>query len=182
MKFAYADPPYLGCGSLYAKLHPEALVWDDPETHRDLIERLSRDWPDGWAMSLSTPSLRILLPMCPGDVRVMSWVKPFAIFKPNVGVAYAWEPVIVRGGRRRTRKQPTVRDWLAHEITLRKGLTGAKPPAVIHWLLDVLNVQRGDQVDDLFPGTGVVGRCVEPRTTGRATLDDLPLGMEYENA
>lgn len=151
MKFAYADPPYLGCGSLYAKHHPESLAWDDPETHRDLIERLSRDWPDGWAMSLSTPSLRVLLPMCPGDIRVMSWVKPFAIFKPNVGVAYAWEPVIVRGGRRRTRQQPTVRDWLAHEITLRKGLTGAKPPAVIHWLLDVLNVQRGDQVDDLFP-------------------------------
>lgn len=176
MNFAYADPPYLGCGSLYAKHHPEALIWDEPETHRQLIERLCRDWPDGWAMSLSSPSLRVLLPMCPDDVRVLSWVKPFAIFKPNVGVAYAWEPIIMRGGRRRTRQQATVRDWFAHEITLRKGLTGAKPPAVIHWLMDVLNVQKGDSLDDLFPGTGVVGRCVEPRVTGRVTLDDLPLG------
>jgi hypothetical protein len=28
------------------------------------------------------------------------WVKPFAAFKPNVGLAYTWEPVILRGGRR----------------------------------------------------------------------------------
>src|ERR1700742_3750496 len=107
MKFAYADPPYLGCGSLYAKHHPEAMMWDDPEAHRQLIRRLSVEWPDGWAMSLSSPSHRVLLPMCPDDVRVLSWVKPFAIFKPNVGVAYAWDPVIVRGGRRRTREQAT---------------------------------------------------------------------------
>lgn len=182
MKFAYADPPYLGCGALYAKHHPDALIWDDPQTHRTLVDRLNDEYSDGWAMSLSSPSLKVLLPMCPDDCRVMSWVKPFAVFKPNVGVAYAWEPVIVRGGRRRTRQQRTSRDWFSHEITLKKGLTGAKPPAFVHWLLDVLNVQVGDQVDDLFPGTGIVGRCVEARVTGRATLDDLPLGMECENA
>ena len=122
--------------------------------------------------------MRTLLPMCPEDVRVGSWVKPFAVFKPNVGVAYAWELVIFRGGRRRTRQQRTVRDWIAEEITLKKGLTGAKPPPFVHWVLDILNVQRGDQVDDLFPGTGVVGKCAEARVSGRATLDDLPLGME----
>ncbi len=177
MKFAYADPPYLGCGSLYAKHHPDALVWDEPDTHRRLIERLVTEYPDGWAMSLSSPSLRTILPMCPETARVLSWVKPFAVFKPNVGVAYAWEPVIFCGGRRRTRKQSTARDWFSHEITLRKGLTGAKPPGLVHWLLDVLNVQKGDQVDDLFPGTGVVGKCVDARVTGRATLDDLPLGQ-----
>jgi hypothetical protein len=178
MRFCYADPPYLGCASLYAADHPDAAIWDDPETHRALIMLLSGTYPDGWAMSASSPSLRVLLPMCPPDVRVSAWVKPFAVFKPNVGVAYAWEPVIWRGGRRRTREQGTVRDWFAHEITLRKGLTGAKPPGFVHWLLDLLNVQRGDTVDDLFPGTGIVGRCVEPRVTGRATLDDMPLGMD----
>ena len=180
MKFAYADPPYLGCGALYAKHHPEALVWDDPDEHRRLVERLVSEYPDGWAMSLSTPSLRTILPMCPDDCRVLAWVKPFAVFKPNVGVAYAWEPVIFRGGRRRTRQQRTVRDWISQGITLRKGLTGAKPPPFVHWLLDVLNVQPGDQVDDIFPGTGVVGRCVDVRVTGRPSLDDLPLGMECE--
>lgn len=176
MKFAYADPPYLGCGSLYAKHHPNALVWDNPETHRTLIDRLVDEYPDGWAMSASSPSLSVLGPMLPAGHRICPWVKPFCIFKPNVGVGYAWEPVIIFGGRRRTRTQPTVRDWFSCEITLRKGLTGAKPPPVVHWILDLLNVQRGDEVDDLFPGTGVVGRCVEVRTSGRPSLDDLPLG------
>jgi hypothetical protein len=176
MKFAYADPPYLGCGARYDEHHAEARVWDDPETHRRLIKRLSDEYPDGWALSASTPSLITLFPMLPDRHRVCAWVKPFAVFKPNVGVAYAWEPVILVGGRRRARQQPTVRDWFACEITLRKGLVGAKPPPVVHWILDLLNVQRGDEVDDLFPGTGVVGRCVDARVSGRATLDDLPLG------
>ena len=176
MKFAYADPPYLGCGSLYAKHHPEALIWDDPETHRRLIERLGDEYPDGWVLSTSTPSLVILLPMLPESHRVCAWVKPFAVFKPNVGVAYAWEPVILVGGRRRTRQQRTVRDWFACEIALKKGLVGAKPASVVHWILDLLNVQRGDDVADLFPGTGIVSRCIEVRVSGRATLDDLPLG------
>ncbi len=176
-RFAYADPPYLGCGKLYAAHHPEALAWDDPETHRALIARLCDEWPDGWALSLSSPSLQTILPMCPPDVRVLAWVKPFAVFKPNVGVAYAWEPVVCRGGRPRTREQSTTRDWFSHEITLRKGLTGAKPAGFVHWLLDVLNVQAGDQVDDLFPGTGIVGRCADVRVNGIASLADLPLGM-----
>ena len=177
MKFAYADPPYLGCGALYAKHHPDALVWDDPATHRRLIEQLGDDYPDGWALSASTPSLCALAPMLPKRHRICAWVKPFAVFKPNVGVAYAWEPVVVVGGRRRTRKQRTVRDWFACEIALKKGLTGAKPAPVVHWILDLLNVQTGDEVADLFPGTGIVGRCIEVRVTGRAALDDLPLGM-----
>lgn len=175
MKFAYADPPYLGCGSLYAQHHSEALVWDDPETHRRLIERLRDEYPDGWALSASVPSIPTLVAMLPPH-RQCAWVKPFAVFKPNVGVAYAWEPVFLVAGRRRTRQQPTVRDWFSCEITLRKGLVGAKPAPVVHWILDLLNVQRGDEVDDLFPGTGVVGRCVEARVSGRPMLDDLPLG------
>lgn len=156
MHFAYADPPYLGCGALYADRHPEALSWDDPETHRRLIGRLSDEWPDGWAMSASSPSLRTLLPMCPADVRVGSWVKPFAIFKPGVPVAYAWEPVVFRGGRRRGRDEPTVRDWIDCGVTLRRGLTGAKPRKVCLWIFDLLGAARGDHLDDLFPGTGAV--------------------------
>lgn len=158
MRFAYADPPYLGCGAkLYGKHHSEAAAWDDPETHRNLIQRLCDEYTDGWAMSLHTPSLRTLLPMCPGDVRVMAWVKPFAIFKPNVNPAYAWEPVIVRGGRKRGRDLPTVRDWVSVNITLKKGLTGAKPEAFCTWLFDILGARPGDVLEDLFPGTGIVG-------------------------
>lgn len=153
MKFAYADPPYLGCGKLYAKNNPQALDWNEPERHRTLITGLCNDFPDGWAMSASSPSLKTILPMCPDSARIAAWVKPFAIFKPNVGVAYAWEPVIVVGGRKRTRQQPTVRDWVSVNITLKKGLTGAKPEAFCNWIMDVLNVESGDELHDLFPGT-----------------------------
>jgi hypothetical protein len=114
-------------------------------------------------MSLHEPSLRVILPMCPLDARVMPWVKPFASFKPGVGVAYAWEPVIVRGGRRRERTDRTTRDWCAANITLRRGFTGAKPDKLIAWLLDVLHVQPGDTVDDLFPGSGAVTHALTAR-------------------
>lgn len=156
MKVAYADPPYLGCGALYKEHHADALDWNDPEIHRRLILKLRSEFPDGWALSASSPSLQTILQFCPADVRVCAWVKPFAVFKPNVGVAYAWEPVIWRGGRRRTREQNTVRDWVAESITLRRGLTGAKPRAFCRWLFEVLNLQSGDELVDLFPGTGAV--------------------------
>lgn len=155
LRAAYADPPYLGCGKLYAKRHPQAMEWDQPERHKALIDQMTAEY-DCWAMSASSPSLAVLLPMCPPGSRVGAWVKPFAVFKPNVGVAYAWEPVIFFGGRRRTRDQPTVRDWISESITLKRGLTGAKPAAFCRWVIEVLNLFPCDQLCDLFPGTGAM--------------------------
>lgn len=148
IRVAYADPPYPGCAHRY----PEKQEVD----HAELIARLVEEFPDGWALSTHVPGLRLVLPLCPEDVRVMAWVKPFAVFKPNVGVAYAWEPVIVRGGRKRTRGQPTVRDWVSENITLRRGMVGAKPEGFCWWLFDVLNLREGDELVDLFPGSGAV--------------------------
>jgi hypothetical protein len=79
------------------------------------------------------------------------------VFKPNVNPGYCWEPVLVRGGRKRTREQPTVRDWVSSVITLRKGLSGAKPAEFCRWILDVLGYEDGDVLDDLYPGTGIMG-------------------------
>jgi len=152
MRFAYADPPYIG-RAYYYRNHPDYAGEVD---HAELVSRLVREYPDGWALSLSSPSLRVVLPMCPDDVRVMAWVKPFCSFKPGINPAYAWEPIIVRGGRKRGRDVPTVRDWISANITLRKGLTGAKPPTVCRWLFDVLGATKEDTLDDLFPGTGIV--------------------------
>lgn len=173
MKLAYADPVYLGCSRLYPE-HPESHVWDDPETHRQLVARLVEEFPDGWAMSLSSPSLRIILPMCPDDVRVAAWVKTFCAFKRGVRPAYAWEPVIYRGGHNppwephppppKGGRQTTPKDYLAEPITLQKGLTGAKPVRFCEWVLDLLNYQPGDELADIFPGTGVMGRVVDGRT------------------
>lgn len=160
LRFAYADPPYFGLAAkFYGHLHPNAADYDRLETHAALIARLCSEY-DGWAMSLHAPSLRDILPLCPPDVRVMPWVKPFASFKPGVGVAYAWEPLIVRGGRRRSREQLTVRDWCACNITLQRGFQGAKPARVIEWVLEVLNVQPQDTFDDIFAGSGAVSRAV----------------------
>lgn len=95
-----------------------------------------------------------------------AWVKPFAVYKPNVTRAWTWEPVIFYGGRPIPRSAPTWRDHVeavSEPITLRKGLTGAKPEAVCDWILTGLGFQSGDDIDDLFPGTGVMGRVVARR-------------------
>lgn len=154
MRLAYADPPYLGMGAkLYGKFHPDAAKWDGIDAHRELIDFLVNGYPDGWAMSLSSPTLRQILPLCPPTVRVAAWVKPFASFKPNVNPAYAWEPVIFHRTRQADRTEDTIRDYLAEPITLKKGLPGAKPMRFNQWVLDLLGYQPGDTVDDIFPGT-----------------------------
>lgn len=158
LRAAYADPPYLGCGKThYGRLHPEAADYDNPETHRLLIERLSDEF-DCWAFSLHEPSLRILLPMCPPDVRVGVWVKPFASFKPNVTRAWTWEPVFFRfhADRRISRNAPTWRDHVSAPIAMRKGFPGAKPEAFSFWMFEGLNLLPEDDFHDLFPGSGSV--------------------------
>lgn len=167
LRFAYADPPYLGCGRKFYSDHPGGAEWDDPTTHEALITRLVEEYPDGWALSCHVPSLRVLLPMCPDDVRIGAWVKPFHILKKGVRPSYGWEPVIFRGGRNQNHPPPprggkatTPRDFVSANITLRKGLTGAKPEPFCRWVLDILGWRPGDSLDDLFPGTGVMGRVV----------------------
>jgi hypothetical protein len=159
VKAAYADPPYLGCGAKhYGALHEQASDYDDPETHRRLIERLCDEF-DSWALSLHEPSLRVLLPMCPTNTRVGAWVKPFASFKANVTRAYAWEPVIFSFHRPRNREQDTWRDFVSEPIAMRRGFPGAKPDKVCFWLFEGMNLVPGDEFHDLFPGSGAVGEA-----------------------
>lgn len=162
MKLAYADPPYLGCGKLYPE-HPNAKMYDDPWMHERLMKRLDTEY-HGWAYSLSSVSLPELLPLAPHGVRIAAWVKPFAAFKRNVRCAYTWEPVLFRAGRDRSADgAPVTRDHLSESITLRRGLTGAKPEAFCRWVLDLLGYVEGDEVEDIFPGTGVMGRVLTQR-------------------
>lgn len=157
MKFCYADPPYLGCGARYD--HPDARLWNDEAAHADLVSRLQTDYPDGWAVSLSAPSLPVYQAAAP-LARVCVWVKPFAIFKPNVGTAYTWEPVLVVGGRKRTRQDPTCRDHLSENITLKKGLCGVKPLRFNQWVLGLLNWKHTDELIDLFPGSNGMAEAI----------------------
>lgn len=164
MRLAYADPPYLGMSARYPE-HPESARWDDPAEHESLMLRLDRDY-DGWAYSLSSTTLQELLPLAPAGVRVAAWVKPFASFKRGVRVAYTWEPVIFRGGRQDwDRDVLTVRDHLSQVITLKRGLPGAKPEAFCRWVLLLLGYdQDQDTLDDIFPGTGVMGHVLAQRS------------------
>jgi hypothetical protein len=86
MRIGYADPPYPGQSAKHYADHPDYAGEVD---HAALVERLERDY-DGWVLHTSSPALRDVLPLCPPDARVMAWVKPFAAFKRNVPVAYAW--------------------------------------------------------------------------------------------
>jgi hypothetical protein len=159
---AYADPPYLGQCGRYEHNHPDGRCWDDPDTHTRLVARLSLDFPGGWLLSLSVPSLRAILPVCPDDCRVGAWVKTYCVYKPNVNPAYAWEPVIWRGGRKRARRENKVRDY--HSCGIRQGKNfffGAKPDGFCFWLFDLLGLRPGDTFVDLFPGSGAVTRAWE---------------------
>ena len=154
MRFAYADPPYLGCGkALYAIHHPEAAAWDDPTAYVDLAARLCDEYPDGWALSCNPRDLAMYLGVLPSDVRVAPWCKSWHQIRPTT-VQFAWEPVIFRGGRKDNKRAPMVRDWLVANATRMRGLPGAKPDQFNRWVLDLLNYQDGDELDDLFPGTG----------------------------
>lgn len=161
MKFAFADPPYMGSAvKHYGKRHQNAADYDRREMQSDLIQQLQSRFPDGWALAMSSTNLRDLLPLCPPDVRVSAWVKPFAIFKPNVNPGYCWEPLVWRGGRKkRNRSEPTVRDYLRANITLETGVPGAKPPEYFGWVFDLFGAIPGqDEIVDLFPGSDGLSR------------------------
>jgi hypothetical protein len=166
-RFAYADPPYLGqCGKHYGHRHdPPWGCWDELATHQQMVDHLVAGFPDGWALSLSMPSLRHIWPMTPPGTRAGAWVKTLCVYKKGVRPAYAWEPVLYCGGRNTSPPVPekggemiTPKDWVMAPVTFRKGLVGAKPARVCRAVLDWLGYQDGDELVDLFPGTSSMGR------------------------
>jgi hypothetical protein len=175
MRFAYADPPYIGQAKRHYSEDPLCAEVD----HEKLVLELFQRYPDGWALSASSPSLPIVLTHLSKAVlelrierfpRIAVWCKSFCAFKRNVRPAYAWEPVIFWGGRnpmngfraeipKRNGKQTTPKDFIVAPITLKKGLVGAKPEAVCRWILKLLNAKPGDELIDLYPGTGAMGKA-----------------------
>jgi hypothetical protein len=160
LRVAYADPPYIGQSTKHYADHADFAGEVD---HGELLDRLIADYPDGWALSLHMPSLGIILALLAerglslydGDFRVMPWLKSFGAFKRNVRVAYVWEPVIVKTPLRLPGAVPT-RDFLVESISMRRGFSGAKPERFCYWLFNVLGLRPGDELHDLFPGSGAV--------------------------
>jgi hypothetical protein len=170
LRFAYADPPYVGMASKYD--HPDSARWDSPQEHIALMHQLDDEY-DGWALSLHVPSLATLWPNAPIDARLASWVKPFAAYKRNVRVAYTWEPVIWKRTAQRRDADPVGRDHLSCPMAMQRGLFGAKPEQFCRWVLMLLGWQYGDEMVDLFPGTGVMGRVANIPTLASEAVDRL---------
>lgn len=172
MRIAYADPPYPGKSHLYRE-HPDYAGEVD---HRALV--LSLAGYDGWALSTDSPALRYVLSLCPLDVQVAAWVRTNAPpFNPDGrGSVRSWEPVIYRPAREHVNAADRVRDVLscaAPTGTLGVGITGAKPPAFAAWVFSLLAAEPSDTLDDLFPGSGGIGRAWDdwtrqPSLFGRA--------------
>lgn len=156
MRLGYADPPYIGCAHLYSDQPDFAGEVD----HAELIEVLERDY-DGWVLHAAATmrSYTTILPLVEHiyGVRICQWIKPFAAYKRNVSVAYATEPVFIKAARKPVvSKRQVMRDFIAEPITLRRGLTGAKPERVCQWAFELLGARPEDELIDLFPGTGAV--------------------------
>lgn len=184
MRLAIADPPYpafRGSGGRKQRasrwygdnqratsdrpsdIHPDAREWDDDATHRKLIEQLLDEF-EGFAIATSVDGLRAYGDL-PDAVRVMAWVKPNG--QPGAHrLRSCWEPVIVypAPGRRSNRGG---RGQIADVLTCpapRIGFIGAKPPEWTRWVLDALCYDPAfDELVDLFPGSGAVGREVARR-------------------
>jgi len=153
LRFVYADPPYPG---LSAKYYRRERTYAGEVDHRALIASLAATG-DGWALSTSSKALRDVLPLCPEGVRVCAWVKPKGTPSTTYGLHGSWEPVIVKPGRA---QRPGVRDWLmAHAARGGGELPGRKPIAFCAWLFRIMGMRPGDELVDLFPGTGVVTRA-----------------------
>lgn len=168
-RFAYADPPYPGLSKRY---YGKESSFAGEVDHAELIASLRSDATlTGWALSTSPSALATLLPLCPAH-RVCAWVKPIGVSSRTQGSHNTWEAVIVVGGRF---IRPGVRDWL-RAMPARGGgtLMGRKPIAFCAWLFDLLGMVAGDELLDLFPGSGVVARSwLELSATPRPRLASL---------
>lgn len=168
-RVAYADPPYPGLAARFYRHEP---TYRGEVDHAALVASLGSF--DGWALSTSARSLATVLPLCPPHARVCAWVKPIGASPLTWGIHNTWEPVIVVPARH---ERPGVRDWLRAQPARGGGtLPGRKPIAFCAWLFALLGMRPGDELVDLFPGTGVVSKAwrelgrPRPRTT-RAVAD-----------
>lgn len=194
-RFAVADPPYPGQSFRHYGLHKD---YDGEVDHDELISRLVTNY-EGWALHTSAPGLfhcQLILSrygLTPineltfkggGDYRLFAWAKPFAAFKRNVKVAYTWEPVLIKALRPAEPKRIegiVSRDHLAEaeseeeaiceSITMKRGLTGAKPERVCHWVFEAAGLDPTDEFHDLYPGSGAVTRAWESWKALRAEPD-----------
>ncbi|HSS11671.1 MAG TPA: hypothetical protein VLL25_17425 [Acidimicrobiales bacterium] len=160
LRFAYADPPYPGQA---ARWYKDQASYAGEVDHVELIGLLKSRYPDGWALSTSAAALRLILALSPSTARVAVWYRTNSEPPGNRGRwHWSWEPVIVVGGRQKYGEAPSVRDVLnVPGLSSEAAIPGQKPPAFCRWVANLLGYQEGDEIVDLFPGSGIVGRSLE---------------------
>lgn len=174
-RLAYADPPYPG-KAFYYRGHPDYAGEVD---HGALLSRLATY--DGWALSTSAEALPAVLALAVAQglgVRVGAWVRGARPHATARHALNAWEPVVyvpvacrpgqpsraaaVLGDASCSAGPARRVDVLTHGVsplrTLPGRVIGGKPPAFCSWLFDLLGADPSDTLDDLFPGSGTVGR------------------------
>lgn len=180
LRLAYADPPYPGLARRYYADHPD---YGGEVDHRALLQRLASY--DGWALSTSAEALPMVLGICAElelEVRVAAWVRG-ARASRSARPASSWEPVVYAGGRqllescRGSSGDGSRRDALVYAARARRTdparVIGAKPSAFAFWMFDLIGARGGDTLDDLFPGSGGIGRAwLLLQEASRAAADD----------
>lgn len=160
MSIAYADPPYPGKAEYYRD-HKD---YGGEVDHRELLARLGAEYPDGWALSTSARALPVICAVAVElqlEVRVAGWYRGARTTRSRWPLS-AWEPVLYAGGRREVQDAPPL-DALYKISRPRRAdparVIGGKPADFVWWLFDLLGVLPGDRFDDLYPGSGGVGRA-----------------------
>ena len=161
-RLAYADPPYHGLAARYYAAHPDYAGEVDLEA---LLSRLAMY--DGWALSTNAASLGLILELSRAagvTPRIAAWIRgprPHATAR----VVSSWEPVVYLPARvaRGSGDDGWVPDHLVGQTprrrsTLPTAVIGAKPPEFCAWVFRLMGARIGDQLDDIFPGSGIVGR------------------------
>ena len=90
----------------------------------------------------------------------MSAVAAVITYASTTITVFVDDPYVSAAGKPVVSKRLVMRDWIQESITLKRGLTGAKPEAFCRWVLDLLGYIEGDEVEDVFPGSGVMGHVL----------------------
>lgn len=173
IRVAYADPPYPG---LAQKYYEGGLEVD----HAELVARLMAEFPAGWALSTSAESCRAVWALCPPQTRLCPWVRGSRRGRAH-RARVAWEALLVYGGRaQRLSPRDDLADvlvWGGRQHSHPGALVGMKPAAFAEWMFRLLGLGARDELVDLYPGSGAIGRawrlyCGASRST-RATPSQL---------
>jgi len=166
-RFAYADPPYPG-KAFYYRGHPDYAGEVD---HAELLSQLATY--DGWALSTSARALPQVLALAVAqglNVRVAAWVRGARPHATAQHALNAWEPVIyvpvalageseASRGAGEGRRLDVLTHGVAPMTTLPGRVIGAKPAAFCRWMFSLIGASPQDTLDDLFPGSGIVGQA-----------------------